>query len=151
MKSVNFNNMKTKHNPNIKKLSTAIRRGYKIAQENGIKVSRDSLIEFKYEGNKRVGIDCACSLGLGLIGLYGTDPKAYKTNQDGYARLNKAFGSKNSDKSECLLKTAPNSKHVKESFDIDGKLSVHDFVIALNDGAKMNPEKIAEKLEKCKL
>lgn len=53
----------------IKKLSTAIKRGFAIAQERGIRVARGEMFRIRQDGQ----IYCACAMGMAAIGLFGVD------------------------------------------------------------------------------
>lgn len=114
-----------------------MRRGYKIAQERGIKLGKSSL---RYTDG---GKDCACALGMALIGKYGPE----KSKGMDYDTLDRDFGTyKNV---TCLLNTVTVSDRYKAC--LDESDDVKGFVYKLNDLAYTKPDVIAEKLEKCGL
>jgi hypothetical protein len=132
--------MKTKPKKSIKKLSEAIVRGAKIAKENGIKQGTGELIVRDRDTGK---IECACALGMGLIGKFGLDVEgSYSILADAFKTTETA--------SKCLINTvSPNHSVRKTRRIVLGKTDVEAFVFVLNDAAEMAPEKIASKLEKC--
>lgn len=127
--------MKTKHNPNIKKLSTAIRRGYQIAKERGIKVARG----VTFRKNKESEITCACALGLAAIGRYGLD----KAGTMDFSLIIDKF--KIRDANRCLNKKVNHTEYFQKY------RSVSSTVVELNDEKRKSPEQIANLLESCGL
>lgn len=115
-----------------------MRRGYKIAKERGIKLGEGSV---RYKEN---GKDCACALGMALIGKYGPE----KSKGMSYQQLDQDF--KTDRHNACLLKTV-GPKTRKKLSDSAKTVLVTDFVYTLNDTVKLKPNVIAEKLEKCGL
>lgn len=150
--------MKTRHRKDMKKLSTAIRRGVKIAEENGITQNKGKLFKQNRLGNgEEVVIDCACALGMAYIGTNGL--KATKENikahasfgmfQDNvYGELNKIYQINDNSKEKCLKnKLGEVTNGVLEI----NKLAVSGFVITLNDSFDKSANEIADSLEACGL
>lgn len=129
--------MKTRPNKTIKKASTAIRRGMKIAQENGITVARGAL----FRTNKDGDISCACAIGMGLIGLYGTKRTTTNLTEDYFISKTVPF-SKKYTAGTCLRKILK----IREDLDYVASVIMH-----ANDASKKSPEEIADALEACGL
>lgn len=134
--------MKTRPRKDIKRLSTAIRRGIKIGKENGVEHVRDgTLIDVDYE----TGQVCACALGFALIGLYGVK----KGLESGYGDLKSV---KSNEINQCLPKVLPSN--IRTKIGISKRSSPHvveTVVIGLNDNTQLELEEIADYLEECKL
>lgn len=158
--------MATKPNKNIKRLSTAIRRGVAIGKEAGIKKGKSQLIKTNAKGE----VCKACTLGFALIGVLGIEgakkvTKAGLGEGKGYNLLTKQFGDEDN---TCLPKQLTTKKQQQhsgvviyedEDYDpvtntykvISRTASPQDFVMSLNDNTNLTPEQIAEKLANCKL
>jgi len=138
--------MKTRHNKNIKKLSTAILRGARIAKENGIKHSRGRLAELDAKGN----IKCACALGMAHIGVFGIqatkDLQEY--DEDGYSALEEKFPE--TDAVNMCVNEKAKIVDYPTGFTCNST-RVQDAVISLNDSDNKKPEQIAKLLQECKL
>jgi hypothetical protein len=134
--------MKTKPNESIEKLSEAMRHGLKIAKENGIKHSTGYLFT-ALNGNK---IECACALGMAYIGIAGI--KSVFTHE-GYEKLDEKFAIDSNN--TCLLTTIEEGSDEAEALSTYSVISLREFVVELNDTAKLGVDEIAAKLEKCGL
>lgn len=133
--------MKTRHNPKTKKLSTAMRTGYAIAKENGIKRIVGSLFELNNSGE----ICGACALGFALIGKYGL-----KNTEELYKEDFTVFDKAHED-NKCLLKTVSSVTRYNTLGDYEEDITPVEFVWNMNDNKKTPINKLVEKLEKCKL
>jgi hypothetical protein len=123
----------TKPNRKIKKLSTAVRRGLKIAKENNIKISRQA---FTIENDK--GEVCrACTLGMAGIGLFGVREVLYKTEDSVMNHLGLQ-----SKENECL----PKKLNLRPKYE-----DITSVIMYANDSRNKSPEEIADALEACKL
>jgi hypothetical protein len=122
-----------KHNRNIKKLSTAIRRGLAIAQERGIKVARGAY----FKRNKKGEITSACALGLASIGVYGEEDADVGV----MAGLPFKFKVNSIFRNQCVV----------AAFKIASGTTLTSMITLANDSRKWSPSKIADKLESCGL
>lgn len=136
--------MATKPNKNVKKLSTAMKLGKKIADENGIKQGRGTWLKLDRKEEKLI---CACAMGMTLIGKYGVE-EATKIAQEGteVEVIEEDFPV--SDKvNECIFKTDV----VKNRRSVTSLHELGSVVMILNDKAKLPVETIVEALESCRL
>lgn len=128
--------LKTEHRKDIKKISTAILRGKKIAEENDIEVDVGVIIQVDDENN----IYKACAMGLAYIGKFGIESAKLL---DGESKLSgecmENFLNGNTP-SECIRKIYTSNIEYPQ-----------DYVIKLNDVNYCSPEEIAKKLKNCKL
>lgn len=124
-----------KPNKNFKKLSSALRKGYEIAKENGIRVARGRLFRYKKDGS----ISCACAFGMAAIGLYGPDPVKLKKVSE--SKIVSHFDAKRPN--ECLAKKLKTEGRYGNN--------ISDSVFCANDKRNLNPDQIADKLEECHL
>lgn len=141
--------MGTKHNKNIKKLSTAIRRGKAIADENGINHGRGKWLRLNKAGDK---IECACAMGMALIGKIGVDAALEveaKTYAGASAEVEKEIPVSRSVNS-CFVKEAK-TKRKTLATKVASWNTVQGIVITMNDETKMTLDEIADTLESCKL
>lgn len=123
------------HNPRIKKLSTAMRRGYAIAKRLGIRRGKYEIAQVNSQGN----LTKVCALGYALIGKFGVE--AVKRGE-GYASINTFNGATRPNPN--LMKNSP-----KSLWDIVGvSTAPEDFVTVANDRLTYPIEKIAKILEK---
>lgn len=132
------------HQSRIKKLSTAMRHGLRMAQERGIK----RVVGQLFRKNSRGEVCGACALGMAYIGRFGIEAaKQIDENADGkaYDALNKVFNINSQKSLTCLKKVGPKNIQKVEKF------NTSQFVATLNDNNKLPVEVIAEKLEECKL
>ena len=135
--------MKTRPNKNIKKLSTAMRRGLKIAKEKGIKPGKYELATIDWdEETDTYSVGAACALGMAYIGINGTK----KARGASYTELEEQFP-KLTQENKCLVKAA---KRFKLKCSLDTYTNPEAVVITMNDSG-VAIEKIADKLEKCGL
>jgi hypothetical protein len=112
------------------KLSTAIRKGYKIAQKNGIKQVKGRM----FKRNKAGNLTGACVLGMAKIGKYGLDAcgdyKHYGCVFSAYVSLK-------------------NTKHLTPQLVSECLGDAITLAIVLNDKYKKNALEIADVIEKC--
>ena len=123
-------------------ISEALRKGRKIAEENGIKHGKHMILYYDPEKPE----DCmACALGEILIGVVGFE-KAVKSDDSPYARVVELFPELSSkDKSPCIIsQIEPQGK-----FKVDSELK--SAIMWANDCRSLETEELAEILEKCDL
>ena len=127
--------MATKPSKNLKKLSSAILKGYQMAKENNIKIARGEFLRVRKRDSK---IYCACALGMAAIGVFGLEEAKTKDEE----KVIKFFKLTNKGNS-CLPKKFSNN--IPEWYDIENTVTV------ANDHYDRKPDEIAEALEACNL
>lgn len=148
--SITTKKVKTKPLKTIRKISTAMERGYKIAKENRIKqVTGDFIVtEEKYDrqGNYIEDKVCgACALGMVAIGLFGVEG-AKDYNEDKVMRHLGLYDEKNA----CL----PKKLKVLDEDELesgDYTMDVQTVIIEANDDAEKKIPVIVKSLKACKL
>lgn len=129
--------MKTKHRKDIKRLSTAMERGSKIAKESGIKQVISSFLEHKWDENGEEVVCGACALGMAAIGVFGV--KGAESMDEELILAH--FGLRDVENT-CLAKKVGNEDFVK---------TVGESVVVANDSRKKKIPTIVKALKECKL
>jgi hypothetical protein len=140
--------MATKHNKQIKKLSTAIKRGKQIADERGIKQTRGGFWLKPNKGGTK--IECACALGMALIGKLGVEACTEVATKGGISiagLVEEAFPE--SGVPNCCLSKAVYEK--RKNLPTASYYGVDSLIITMNDSTRMPIEEIVEILESCNL
>ena len=132
--------MATRARKDIKKLSTAIKRGLKIAKENGIRHNIGSLRTL----DENAKVCSVCALGYGVLGITGV--KNFPANAtDAYGIVQKLNGV--SEPSICFASKARDLTN--RPFYSDARVIAN--VMELNDNVHVEPEAVVELLEACGL
>ena len=137
--------MKLGRQGSISKLSKAIAYGFRMASERGIKNIKGELFNWSYKGNGKYELCGACALGYAAIAKFGTDYNTLSNIEE--SDVIREFNVEEVEKGSCLMKTLTSPKQ-KDCY-TGG--SVEDFVISLNDTARIRADRIADKLAKCDL